>query len=84
MGRGVDQRASSCWPWISTNAVPRLEHLHPDRLIVDKGPRASIGELNTAQDQFILDHDVICAQQIAGGVIGGRVEGGVTCPCAVP
>ena len=51
-----------------------FEYLHADRLIVDKSPCATIGELHTAQDEFVLHGNIIGRQQRAGGVIACDVE----------
>jgi len=42
-----------------------LEHLHADRLIVDKSPCATIGQLHTAKDQFVLHGNIISRQKRA-------------------
>src|SRR4029077_10192455 len=51
-----------------------FEHLHADRLIVDKSPCATIGELYAAQDEFVLHGNIIGRQKRAGWVIACDVE----------
>ena len=58
---------SSCWPWISTSAAPSaLQRLHADRLIVDEGAGAAVGELHAAQDQLVVGVDVVLAPAARG------------------
>ena len=53
MGRGIDQRALVVLAVnLDQGGAERLECLHADRLVVDEGTGAAIGELHAAQDHF--------------------------------
>ncbi len=54
----------------------RAQHLHADRLIVDEGARAAIGELNAPHDQFVFGAKIVLGEDAAGRMIGGKLEGG--------
>ena len=45
----------------------RAQHLHADRLVVDEGAGAAVGELHAAQDQLALDGEILF-----GGERGAR------------
>ena len=77
VGRGVDQRALVV---LAVNLDQRgaefLHHLHADRLIVDEGARAPVGELHAAQDEIVLGRDVIGLEQRARRMLGRDLEHG--------
>ena len=53
MGRGVDQRALVMLAVdLDQHRAERFQRLHADRLIVDEGAGAAVGELHAAQDHF--------------------------------
>ena len=53
-----------------------LERLCADRLIIDKGPGAAIGELHPAQDELVVCLDVVGGQDRAHGVAVRKLESG--------
>ncbi len=56
-----------------------------DRRIVDEGPRAAIGQLNAAQDQFVLGGNIVCHQKRARpGDAAPHRTAAMTCPCSAP
>jgi hypothetical protein len=52
----------------------RLQGLHADRLIVDEGAGAAIGELHAAQDHFAVIVEPVVAEDAAAGWPFGDVE----------
>ena len=53
MGRGIDQRALVMLAVnLDQRRADRLQGLHADRLIVDEGAGAAVGELHAAQDHL--------------------------------
>jgi hypothetical protein len=52
----------------------RLQDLHADRLVVDEGARAPVGQLHAAQDQAVFRRDPVLAQQRKHGMVGLDVE----------
>ena len=53
MGRGIDQRALVMLAVdFDQRGADRLQGLHADRLIVDEGAGAAVGELHAAQDHL--------------------------------
>ncbi len=77
VGRGVDQRAVVVLAVdFHQGGAEALENLHADRLIVDEGARAPVGELDPPQDQFVLGRDVVVFEHEMRRVPGRHVEGG--------
>ena len=54
----------------------RAEHLNADRLIVDEGPRAAVGELHAAQDQFVIAVEIVVGEDAARRMIRRKLERG--------
>ena len=53
VGRGIDQRALVVLAVdLDQRGADRLERLHADRLVVDEGAGAAVGELHAAQDHL--------------------------------
>ena len=66
MRRGVDQRAVVMLAVdFDQRRAEALQHLHADRLVVDEGAGAAVGELHAAQDQLVVGGDVVLGQQRA-------------------
>ena len=60
MGRGIDQRAVVMLAVdFDQRRAEAFQRLHADRLIVDEGAGAAVGELHAAQDQLVLGLDVV-------------------------
>ena len=77
MGRGVDESALVMLTVnLDQDRPERAQHLDADRLIVDEGARATVGELRPPHDQFIFAHKVIVDQHAARRMIFGDVKGG--------
>src|SRR5262249_57178819 len=55
-------------------AAKQLEDLDADRLVVNKSARATVGELHTAQDQFILHRNIISCEQRPDWVVSLDVK----------
>ena len=53
-----------------------LHHLHGDRLVVDEGAGAPVGELDAAQDQLILGRNIVGGQNGAGRMLLRHLEHG--------
>ena len=59
MGCGVDQRAGVMLAVdFDQRRAEALQRLHADRLVVDEGAGAAVGELHAAQDQRLVGGDV--------------------------
>ena len=86
MGRGIDQRALVVLAVdLDQRRAEALEHLHADRLVVDEGARAAVGELHAAQDQLVLGRR--CRWPPGARAPGGRRQrrtAAVTWPCSAP
>ena len=77
MGGDVDQRALVVLTVDLDQRLPEaFEHLHAERLVVDEGPGAAVGELYAAQDQLVLRGDVVDGKDRARGMAGRHVETG--------
>ena len=67
MRRRVDQRAGVVLAVdFDQRRAEALQRLHADRLIVDEGAGAAVGELHAAQDQCLAGLDVALGEQRAG------------------
>ncbi len=76
MGRRVDQRALVVLAVnLHQRRAERAQHLDADRLVVDERAGAAVGHLHAAQDQFVLDRNVIVRQQRPRRVRGRQIEG---------
>ena len=86
MGRGIDQRALVVLAVdLDQRGAERLEHLRADRLVVDEGAGAAVGELHAAQDQLVLGRDVVLRRAAcAPDAFVGRSNAAVTWPCSAP
>ncbi len=83
---GVDQGAVGCRLDHGTIVVLAVDlhqrpadpaqHLRRHGLVVDKGAGAPVRHLHAAQDEFALGVDVVGGGRGAGGMSGGKVEGG--------
>ena len=72
VGRGVDQRALVVLAVdFDQRRADRLQRLHADRLIVDEGAGAAIGELHAAQDHLAGFELVV--EPVVGKDRGGRM-----------
>jgi hypothetical protein len=58
------------------DAADLFEYLHTDRLIIDESPGASIGELHTAKDQFILCGNIVGCEKSARRMIACNLKHG--------
>ena len=66
MGRGIDQRARVVLAVdFDQRRAEALQRLHADRLVVDEGAGAAVGELHAAQDQRLVGGDARPRQQRA-------------------
>ncbi len=75
MGRRVGQRPLVVLAMdLDQRRGQRTQRLGADALVVDVGPRAPVGELNPAQDQFVADLDVLTFEQGVRGVAFRQVE----------
>ena len=65
VGAGIDQRAGVVLAVdLDQRRAQRLQRLHADRLVVDEGAGAAVGELHAAQDQRLVGGDVALGQQL--------------------
>ncbi len=77
MGGGVDQGAVIVLAVdFDQFAANRLERLHADGLVVDKGAAAPVGHLGAAQDQVAVDGEALFGGGEAGGMVMRRIEDG--------
>ena len=75
MGGGIDQSALVVLAVDLDQRGAELFHrLHADRLIVDEGARAPVGQLHAAQDQLVLGRDVVRLEQRARRMHAGDLE----------
>jgi hypothetical protein len=59
MGAGIDQGAGVVLPMdLDQRGAERLQRLDADRLVVDEGAGAAVGELHAAQDHRLIHGDV--------------------------
>ena len=66
MGRGIDQRAVVVLAVdFDQRRAELLQHLHADRLVVDEGAGAAVGELHAAQDQLVVVVDAVVGEERA-------------------
>ena len=83
--RGVDQRAGIVLAVdLHQRRAERLQGLHADRLVVDEGAGAAVGELHAAQDQRLVGGDVASDSSFRAGCFGGSSNMAVTWPCSTP
>jgi hypothetical protein len=76
MCRGIDERTLVMLPVnLDQGATEILENLRAHRLVVGKGTRAAIGELDAAQDQLIVSTDADLRHDGARRMPPGRIEG---------
>ena len=61
---------------LDQRAAELLEHLNADWLVVDECARAPIGQLHTAEDQFVFRRNVIGRQQRARRMTVRNIEDG--------
>ena len=52
-----------------------MQRLHADRLVVDEGAGAAVGELHAAQDQFVLGRNVVGGHERARRMRRRQLEG---------
>ena len=72
---GIDQRAGVVLAVnLDQRRAKRLQRLHADRLVVDEGAGAAVGELHPAQDQRLAGVDVGFGQQRAGRMLRRQLE----------
>ncbi len=77
VGGSIDQRALVVLAVdLDQRRAEAFQDLHADRLIVDEGARAPVGELDPPQDQFVLGRDVVVFEHEMRRVPGRHVEGG--------
>ena len=79
MGGGIDQRALVVLAVdLDQRAADRLQGLHADRLVVDEGAGAAVGELHAAQDHLAVSivSRPLSARIFAGRMALGHVEHG--------
>ncbi len=80
MGRGIDKGALVVLAVdFHQCRAERAQHLHADRLIVDEGAGAAVGELHAPHDQFVVaprPRQIVVGQHAARRVVLGDVERG--------
>ena len=77
MRRGVDEGAFVVLAVnLDQSRSQRAQDLDADRLVVDEGARAAVGELRPAHDQFVFADKIVVGQHAARRMIFGDVEGG--------
>ncbi len=76
VSRGLDQRAVVVLAMdFDQRGADGAQHLHRHRLVIEEGAGAAVGQLDTAQDQFVLRRNVVGGQDRAGRMIHRHVEG---------
>ena len=77
MRRGIDQSAVVVLAVdLHQRRAELLHHLNADRLVVDEGAGAAIGELDAAQDQRVFIGDIVGLENGAGGMARTDFEDG--------
>ena len=77
MGRGIDEGALVVLAVnFHQSRAERAQHLHADRLVVDEGAGAAVGELHAPHDQLVLAGKIVVGQHAARRMVFGDVEGG--------
>ena len=75
--RGIDEGA---FVMLAVNfdqsRAERAQHLHADRLVVDKGASPAVGELHPPHDQLVLADKIVVGQHAARRMVFGDIEGG--------
>ena len=70
MRRGIDQRALVVLAVdLDQRRADRLQRLHADRLVVDEGAGAAVGELHAAQDHVAVVVDAVVGEERAGRMV---------------
>ena len=77
MGRGIDESAIVMLAVdFNQRGAERAQHLHADRLIVDEGAGAAVGELHPAHDQFVVAAKIVVGEHAARRMLLGDFERG--------
>ena len=77
MGRRVDKGALVVLAVdFHQRRAERAQHLDADRLVVDEGAGAAVGELHAPHDQFVFTAEIVFRQQPARRMILRQVESG--------
>ena len=77
MGRGIDESAVVVLAVdFDQSGAERAQHLHADRLIVDEGAGAAVGELHAPHDQFVLAVEIVLGEHAPRRMFLGEIEGG--------
>ncbi len=67
VGRGIDQRALVVLAMdFDQRGTDRLQRLHGDRLIVEKGAGTAVGHLDAAQDHLAVVFEAVVGKDAAG------------------
>ena len=75
--RGIDQRALVMLAVdLDQRRADRLQGLHADRLVVDEGAGAAVGELHAAQDHLAGIVEAVFGEDLCGRMALGDVESG--------
>ena len=75
MGRGIDQRALVMLAVdLDQRRAYGLQGLHADRLVVDEGAGAAVGELHAAQDHFTGIVETVFGQDLRRRMALGHIE----------
>ncbi len=75
MRAGIDQSTSVVLAVdLDQRRAQRLQRLHADRLVVDEGAGAAVGELHAAQNQRLVGRDVAFGQQGARRMLRRKLE----------
>ena len=84
--RRIDQRAVVMLAVdLDERGADRAQHLHADRLVVDEGAGAAVGELDAAQDEVAVGVDIGAPSAMRrAGWSAGRSKTAVTWPCGSP
>jgi len=70
MGGGFDEGAFIVLTMdFDQRGAKRAEHLHADRLIVNKGTGAAVGKLHAAQDEFVFAAQAVVGEKRARRMI---------------
>ena len=76
MGCGVDQSAVVVLAVnLDEGRADRAQHLRRHRLVVEEGAGAAIGQLDPAQDQFVLGRNVVGGEYRPRRMIDRHIEG---------
>ena len=81
VGGGIDQRALVVLAVdLDQGGTDRLQRLHADRLVVDEGAGAAVGELDPAEDHLAGIVQPVLREDLRRGVIFGDIEHGSDLP----